>query len=167
MACIRLGQTCSTSSCVRMVLHNNGEASDSNPRHKYLRCPASAHADESPLPRGKPWRLVGAAGLSWHRDTREAFPTLQPPDEAGYLSNIAIDPRFRRCADARSALPPNWVSQLTCLSASSNTSHGTRHARANSPNRALRAFACLPFFCQGVAAWQCCAVRSGVHWWFR
>jgi len=57
----------------------------------------STGADESPLPRGKPWRLVGAAGLSWHADTREAFPTLQPPDDAGYLSNIAIESRFRRC----------------------------------------------------------------------
>ena len=54
-------------------------------------------ADSSPLPRGQAWRLVGAAGLSWHPDTRDAFPTLQPLDAAGYLSNIAIDPRFRRC----------------------------------------------------------------------
>lgn len=53
-------------------------------------------ADPSRLPAGRDFRLVGTAGLSFHRDTREDFRTLQPPDDAAYLSNMAVDPSFRR-----------------------------------------------------------------------
>ena len=57
-------------------------------------------ADPSRLPEGREYRLAGTVGLSFSRDTREAFPTLQPPDGAAYLSNMAVDPSFRRCAAA-------------------------------------------------------------------
>ena len=55
-------------------------------------------ADPSRLPAGKESRLVGTVGLSFHRDTREEFSSLQPPDGAAYLSNMAVDPAFRRWA---------------------------------------------------------------------
>ena len=40
--------------------------------------------------------IVGLAVLSFNTATREQMPTLQPPDQAAYLSNIAVDPQFRR-----------------------------------------------------------------------
>lgn len=61
-------------------------------------------SDPSRLPEGRESRLVGAAGLSFHRDTREEFRTLQPPDAAVYLSNMAVDPSFRREGIARQML---------------------------------------------------------------
>lgn len=35
--------------------------------------------------------------VSFVRATREEFQTLQPPDDAAYLSNTAVDAAFRRC----------------------------------------------------------------------
>jgi ribosomal protein S18 acetylase RimI-like enzyme len=57
--------------------------------------------EQSPPPQDevknrKPYRVIGMASLSFNRDTREEFPSLQPPDDAVYLSNIAIDLSYRR-----------------------------------------------------------------------
>lgn len=60
--------------------------------------------DKSLLPPGKTSRLVGTATLSFHPDTREAFPTLQPSPSACYMANMAVDPRFRRQGIARALL---------------------------------------------------------------
>ena len=40
--------------------------------------------------------IVGLAVLSFNTATREQMPTLQIPDQAAYLSNIAVDPLYRR-----------------------------------------------------------------------
>jgi ribosomal protein S18 acetylase RimI-like enzyme len=61
-------------------------------------------ADASLLPPGQTSRLVATAGLSFTRDTREDFPTLQPPDSDAYLANIAVDVRQRRRGHARRML---------------------------------------------------------------
>ena len=48
--------------------------------------------------------MVATASLSFNRDTREEFPSLQPPDKAAYLCNMAVEPRFRRRGYARRML---------------------------------------------------------------
>ena len=53
-------------------------------------------ADPSLLQTGKSSIIVGLAVLSFNTATREQMPTLQPPDQAAYLSNIAVDPQYRR-----------------------------------------------------------------------
>jgi hypothetical protein len=45
---------------------------------------------------GKTSLVVGLAALSFNSATREQMPTLQPPDKAAYLSNIAVEPHYRR-----------------------------------------------------------------------
>lgn len=55
----------------------------------------SLHADVTELV-GKTSLVVGLAALSFNSATREQMPTLQPPDKAAYLSNIAVEPRYRR-----------------------------------------------------------------------
>lgn len=57
--------------------------------------------DPSLLPPRKASRLVASTGLSFCRKTREEFPTLQPPDDAVYLSNMAVDSKLRRQGLAR------------------------------------------------------------------
>eukprot|EP00887_Chlorella_sp_A99_P004761 scaffold4.g4761.t1 len=52
--------------------------------------------DRTLLRRGQDSRLVATASLSFSCDTREEFPSLQPPDAAAYLCNMAVDPSFRR-----------------------------------------------------------------------
>lgn len=44
------------------------------------------------------------ASLSFTPSTRERFPSLQPPDAAAYLANIAVDPSHRRRGYARRML---------------------------------------------------------------
>jgi len=67
------------------INNNNNEAEQSPPNPK----------------NNKPYRVIGMASLSFNRDTREEFPSLQPPDDAVYLSNIAIDLSYRRKGHAR------------------------------------------------------------------
>ncbi len=55
------------------------------------------------MPAGAAARVAGVAMLSFVPATREAFPSLQPPPEAAYLSNTAVDPSFRRQAHLQSA----------------------------------------------------------------
>ncbi|PSC75660.1 acyl-N-acyltransferase [Micractinium conductrix] len=57
--------------------------------------------DPALLPPGQASRVVATTGLSFCRATREDFPTLQPPDEAVYLSNMAVDGKLRRYGFAR------------------------------------------------------------------
>ena len=45
--------------------------------------------------------IAGLAVLSFNTATREQMPTLQPPDQAAYLSNIAVDPQYRRYGRTR------------------------------------------------------------------
>lgn len=52
--------------------------------------------DVSEMQFGKTSLVVGLAALSFNSATREQMPTLQPPDKAAYLSNIAIEPQYRR-----------------------------------------------------------------------
>ncbi|KAL0020511.1 hypothetical protein WJX79_005558 [Trebouxia sp. C0005] len=52
--------------------------------------------DLSEIQLGKTSLVVGLAALSFNSATREQMPTLQPPDKAAYLSNIAVEPRYRR-----------------------------------------------------------------------
>ncbi|KAL4425929.1 hypothetical protein ABPG75_009945 [Micractinium tetrahymenae] len=61
-------------------------------------------ADAALLPPGQASRLCATVGLSFCRDTREDFPTLQPPDDAVYLSNMAVDGKLRRRGLARRML---------------------------------------------------------------
>jgi ribosomal protein S18 acetylase RimI-like enzyme len=56
------------------------------------------------LPPGQATRLVATASLSLAPASREAFPTLSPPDAAAYVCNVATDPAFRRRGLARAAL---------------------------------------------------------------
>ena len=53
-------------------------------------------ADLSELQHGKSSLIVGVAVMSFNTATREQTPTLQPPDHAAYLSNIAVDSQYRR-----------------------------------------------------------------------
>lgn len=53
-------------------------------------------SDSSLLQPGKTSLIVGLAVLSFNTATREQMPTLQPPDHAAYLSNIAVDSQYRR-----------------------------------------------------------------------
>ncbi|KAI3438506.1 hypothetical protein D9Q98_000934 [Chlorella vulgaris] len=53
---------------------------------------------------GQMSRLMATAGLSFCSSTREAFPTLQPPDNAAYLANIAVDVTQRRLGYGRHML---------------------------------------------------------------
>lgn len=53
-------------------------------------------ADPSLLPPGKPSRLVGVVSLSFSDSGREDFRSLAPPAQQPYLSNMAVDPKFRR-----------------------------------------------------------------------
>lgn len=61
-------------------------------------------ADPSLLPPGQASRLCATVGLSFCRETREDFPTLQPPDDAVYLSNMSVDAKLRRRGLARRML---------------------------------------------------------------
>jgi hypothetical protein len=53
-------------------------------------------ADPSLLPPGKSSRLVGVVSLSFSEAGREDFQSLAPPAQQPYLSNMAVDPKFRR-----------------------------------------------------------------------
>lgn len=55
-------------------------------------------ADPALLPPGKDSRLVGTVSLSFDASSREAFASLAPPEDEAYLANMAVDPKFRRCA---------------------------------------------------------------------
>ena len=66
------------------------------------------HADASEMQVGKTSLVVGLAAMSFNSATREQMPTLQPPDHAAYLSNIAVEPRFRRYDHSR-PLQPNHM----------------------------------------------------------
>lgn len=57
----------------------------------WVRCSGAAE-----LPSGVTARVAGVAMLSFVPATREQFETLQPPDDAAYLSNTAVDAAFRR-----------------------------------------------------------------------
>lgn len=56
----------------------------------------SCNADKAKLPRNRSFLIAGLAAVSFNSATREQMPTLQPPDTAAYLSNIAVAPQFRR-----------------------------------------------------------------------
>ncbi|KAK9839526.1 hypothetical protein WJX81_007401 [Elliptochloris bilobata] len=57
-----------------------------------------APTDTTLLPAGRTTRLVGTAGISIDPAEREFFGPFQvrPPDTSVYLSNMAVDARFRR-----------------------------------------------------------------------
>ena len=59
-------------------------------------CKLVLSTDMAMLPKGKSGLLAGLAALSFNSATRDQAPTLRPPDTAAYLSNIAVDPQFRR-----------------------------------------------------------------------
>lgn len=53
---------------------------------------------------GTKHRVVATATISFHPDSREEFPSLQPPADCAFLCNIAVDPSFRRQGIARHML---------------------------------------------------------------
>ena len=59
-------------------------------------CAVCLVADRSLLPPNQSSRLVGVVTLSYHPDTREEFVTLSAPLDQPYLSNMAVDAKFRR-----------------------------------------------------------------------
>ncbi|KAK9825784.1 hypothetical protein WJX74_007339 [Apatococcus lobatus] len=52
--------------------------------------------DESLLARGRRARVIGIAVIDFHGSSRQFLYSLQPPDNDPYISNMAVDPRFRR-----------------------------------------------------------------------
>ncbi|KAF5841664.1 hypothetical protein DUNSADRAFT_11871 [Dunaliella salina] len=52
--------------------------------------------DQSLLPPNQDSRLIGVVALALQEDTRQPIPTLPPPAEDAYLSNMAVDAKFRR-----------------------------------------------------------------------
>ncbi|WIA21388.1 hypothetical protein OEZ85_000604 [Tetradesmus obliquus] len=60
--------------------------------------------DPALLPPGKSARLVGVVSLSFSAAGREDFCSLAPPADQPYLSNMAVDPKFRRQGIARAML---------------------------------------------------------------
>ena len=76
---------------------------------------------------------MATASLSFSRATREEFPTLQPPDGAAYLSNMSVDPAFRRRGIAR-----RMLAAAEALVAGRGVGEVCLHARlADEPARAL------------------------------
>lgn len=63
-------------------------------------------ADRSGIatPPGKSYRLAGLVSLSFDDVTRESFQHLPPPEDAVYLSNMAVDAKCRRMGIARHML---------------------------------------------------------------
>lgn len=49
-------------------------------------------------------RIVGCVSVSFTPETRDAFETLEPPPDGAYLSNMAVDSKFRRAGVARGLL---------------------------------------------------------------
>jgi ribosomal protein S18 acetylase RimI-like enzyme len=89
------------------------------------------------LPPGQATRLVATASLSLAPASREAFPTLSPPDSAAYVCNVATDPAFRRRGLARAAL-----AAAERLAAAAGHEDVFLHVRlADAPARALYASA--------------------------
>jgi hypothetical protein len=71
-------------------------------------------AEPALLPPGKDSRLVGTVSLSFDASSRETFDSLAPPQDETYLANMAVDPKFRRCA--RSGLlcwPSTWEAECS------------------------------------------------------
>lgn len=60
--------------------------------------------DKTLLPPNQESRLVGTVTLSFSPKTREEFSTLPIPPNAAYLSNMAVDPKFRRSGVAKALL---------------------------------------------------------------
>mmetsp|Transcript_22086 Transcript_22086/g.61153 ORF Transcript_22086/g.61153 Transcript_22086/m.61153 type:complete len:255 (+) Transcript_22086:48-812(+) len=52
--------------------------------------------DPSLLPPNQDSRLIGVVALALQEDTRQPIPTLPPPADDAYLSNMAVDAKFRR-----------------------------------------------------------------------
>ena len=81
--------------------------------------------DETLLPPGQDTRLIGTVSLSMTPKTREEFQTLQPAADKCYLSNMAVDAKFRRWhpfSICHAVLPfgvctsaPIWLPQSTPL----------------------------------------------------
>lgn len=94
-----------------------------SPSLPLLRRPPAA-ADASLLREGAESRVVATASLSFNRDTREEFPSLQPPDAAAYLCNMAVEPRFRRRGYAR-----RMLAACEALAADRNFEEVYLHAR--------------------------------------
>ncbi|KAJ9506305.1 hypothetical protein QJQ45_019772 [Haematococcus lacustris] len=61
-------------------------------------------SDPALLPPNQDSRPVGTVTLSLHPDTLQQTPTLPPPPDTAYLSNMAVDTKFRRCGIARALL---------------------------------------------------------------
>lgn len=60
--------------------------------------------DTAMLPNKKDYRIIALASLDFSSGERSNFPTLAPPDNTSYLSNIAVDPSYRRRGYARKML---------------------------------------------------------------
>ncbi|KAK9868894.1 hypothetical protein WJX84_007733 [Apatococcus fuscideae] len=52
--------------------------------------------DEALLPPGRESRVIGVAVIDFHGSSRQYLYSLQPPKDDPYISNMAVDPRFRR-----------------------------------------------------------------------
>eukprot|EP00877_Chromochloris_zofingiensis_P010281 jgi/Chrzof1/5506/Cz16g05230.t1 len=76
----------------------------SNLKHGVTLVARLVPTDASLLPKGQSSRLVGTVALSFHAESRDDFPTLRPPEDEPYLSNMAVDAKFRRQGMARAML---------------------------------------------------------------
>jgi len=61
-------------------------------------------SDPSLLPPKGDSRLTATLALSFHPDTMQPCPTLPPPPDTAYLSNMAVDVKLRRQGIARALL---------------------------------------------------------------
>lgn len=89
--------------------------------------------DASEMQVGKTSLVVGLAAMSFNSATREQMPTLQPPDHAAYLSNIAVEPRFRRKGIASTLLK-------VCEQVTSDAQLGRLYLHVRGPDAGAQAF---------------------------
>eukprot|EP00197_Chlamydomonas_leiostraca_P002565 CAMPEP_0202858056 /NCGR_PEP_ID=MMETSP1391-20130828/746_1 /ASSEMBLY_ACC=CAM_ASM_000867 /TAXON_ID=1034604 /ORGANISM="Chlamydomonas leiostraca, Strain SAG 11-49" /LENGTH=239 /DNA_ID=CAMNT_0049536927 /DNA_START=230 /DNA_END=949 /DNA_ORIENTATION=- len=61
-------------------------------------------SDPALRPPNRDCRVIGTVALSLHQDTLQQIPTLPPPPHSAYLSNMAVDQKFRRMGVAKALL---------------------------------------------------------------
>ncbi len=81
-------------------------------------------SDPSLLPPDQTSRIVGTVALSFHPDTMQPCPTLPPPSGGCYLSNMAVDAKFRRCVCASFSQTLSSLSLLLHLGVSNRQGIG-------------------------------------------
>ncbi|GAX73578.1 hypothetical protein CEUSTIGMA_g1029.t1 [Chlamydomonas eustigma] len=76
--------------------------------------------DASLLPPNQISRIIGLVALSFHPDTMQPSTTLPTPPDSAYLSNMAVDAKFRRQGVASNLLR---AADIACARADRTTVH--------------------------------------------